>query len=141
MNVNDIKTALQFMVEGLHRNDRMWLQCKTARDIPYIKRELFRLLGQPNKMIGVNLYYNPFVITVVPLSMDLTGVAEHSVFYVAYKDNSDWHELCANSGAKHALVPYMQVPWVSLSDVYTWLVRDGHRGDRALHMMRCDGLI
>lgn len=143
MNVNDIKVALEFMV---HCNyETIYLQCKTARDIPYVKRGLFQLLGDPNKVIDNTLYYTigliRHCIRIVPLSTDITGANESTVFYVAYKDNSDWHELCASSGAKHSLVPYLMMPWVSLSDVYTWLMRDGYRGDQALHMMRCDGLI
>jgi hypothetical protein len=143
MNVKDIKTAIIFMI---HCNyDKIYLQCKTARDIPYVKRELAHMLGDPSKVIDNTFYYTigmiTFAISMVPLSKDLTGADESRVFYVAYKDDSDWNELCAEKGVKQRLVPYTVEPWVTVSDLYTWLVRDGYKGEQALHMMKCDGLI
>jgi hypothetical protein len=147
MNTNDITVALTFMVNCNY--DYVVLQCKFARDIPYIKRELIQRLGQPSKTIDNTFYYSNtpghmgYRIVIVPVHKEerIRGYANERVFYVAHKDNSDWHELCATNGVKQRLVPYEVPAWATLSDVYTWLLRDGMTGDEALHRMRCDGLI
>lgn len=145
MNIKDIETALMFMVNCNY--EHIYLQCKHARDIPLIKRALAHKLGDPSKVIDNTFYYGSghlrYIITMLPVHREdqIRGIDPTRVFYIAYKDDSDWYEYCRENGIRQRLVPYEVTDWVTVGDVYTWLVRDGMTGDVALHKMMLDGLI
>ena len=145
MNTRDIEVALMFMMSCGY--DHIYLQCAHAKDIPYIKRELAHRLGEPSKVIDNTFYYrNPLLggydtIAMIPASKETRGIDPSRVFYIAYKDDSDWYEYCREVGMRQRLVPYEVADWVTVGDVYTWLVRDGMTGDVALHKMKLDGVI
>lgn len=144
MNAKDIEIALMFMISCNYNH--IYLQCDHSRDIPYIKRELAHRLGEPSKIIDNTFYYSKpsfggYAITMIPASKETRGIDPSKVFYVAHKDDSDWHEYCIVNGIKQRLVPYEVPAWATVGDVYTWLVRDGMTGNEALHKMKVDGLI
>jgi hypothetical protein len=140
MNVNDINNALLF-ANSKPNAKYVVLQCNNARDIPYVKRALIQTLGEPRKMIDNSFYYGDLRVMIIPLSKDVQGLDSELVFYVSYKDNGDWNELCMNQGVKKKLVPYEMRPWLHEGDIYNLLIRDGIKPDEALHRMFIDGLI
>jgi hypothetical protein len=139
MNMDDIYDALRFLYDDGPKT--IGLMCKTAQDIPYVKRALIQTLGQPSKMIDNALYYDSKRLMIIPSTADESRIRGLDTYYVAWKDNSDWNELCANAGVKIRQVPYELTPWMTLTDIYNLMVADGLSGDVALHKMYIDGLI
>lgn len=101
MNMKDLKVALSFL-EPDDSPETMVLQCYKAQDIPYLRRALHELLGYPDSSKDNEYRYGNKRLLLLPLSAGedkLRGVERiggngvRKVFYISYKDGSDWERL------------------------------------------------
>ena len=116
MNVNDLINALQFL--GVTRNGLV-IQCPRVADVPYLKRTITSMLGQPSKAIGHTLYYGDRRIAFLPLTagMDATrAFPEEELFYVGWEDTrADHIRLVYEDNIDISLDQYIAVPlWKTL---------------------------
>lgn len=140
MNTNDIKVAIMF----LYCDDRpqVVMQCSGHKDVPYIKRQVISLLGQPDKIIDSMMFYREDdgaykVIKIVSCRNEssMRGFRNEDLFYVDYKDNEGWTEQLATSFWLDRILylgKYLITGSFGLVDVYNMLIRDGMTGDHAL---------
>lgn len=146
MNIDDIKTALMF----LYCDDRQQivLQCYSVKDIPYIKRELVTLLGQPDKTDYHTFYYringNYKTIHMVPILRDMRGYKNEDLFYVARTNGQDWQTLASNGfwlDQRLDIGAYLMTNAFGIIDVYNMLIRDGMTGQQALDTLANEDFI
>ncbi len=139
MNGNDIRVAIQFL-EMDESQETMALVCYDARDIPYVKRGIIQLLGQPRKQISHSLYYGNKELVVVPYHRDEIIKGYSKVFYVAHEDNKDWMRLTlATCGMSTA--PYMVTNWFDEGDLYRAMRADGMSHEEVMGVLINEGVM
>lgn len=136
MYTDDIQVALEFMAGCDY--DYIVLACRWDKDVPLLRRKVAELLGAPSRVDPDGFVYGDrkvyMMSTVHEDSLD--AYPEERVFLVNREGHNDFPSV-----GKPRMVPYLMMPWVSLIDVYNWMVRDGIDPDVVLSRMACDNLI
>lgn len=85
MNTEDIINAFMFLGEY----DNIALQCTSVKDFPYLRHDVIRLMGQPDRIRGSVLFYNRKGVHLLPVDVSHDTVCKEATFYVGYSDGYD----------------------------------------------------
>lgn len=133
MNEADLKTALSFL--DYTSKETIVLQCYTAKSIPFVKRLMKKVMGEPSSMIEYNVWrYGPKTFVIVPFYKDIHGFTG-KVFYLSYEDEHDWVALCSDQVSPNDIVPYTLTSMFDTIDVYNLLIRDDMTSQDAVNLI------
>lgn len=100
---SDLMYALEFYYSS---KDGITIQCPTWGDIPYVKRAVIAHIGEPDKMLGNDIYYRDGItkgykyIKIRPSlheSLDcMLGMRQEDLFYVGWTSEEDIIEMVRN---------------------------------------------
>ncbi|MOA10777.1 hypothetical protein D3C78_1306810 [compost metagenome] len=144
MRWEDLEVALQFL-PVVERG--MVLQVQSAMDIPYVRRELVKRLGQPTRQYGDILHFadGKMIRIASLLSADFAVYREEELFFIErLHDNDtglDGIEYGVASTKGHWTgYDYWRESGLSLADLYNLMLRDGMGGHTAMRNLRLTGL-
>lgn len=81
---DDLNIALLFFTSFLEDNRGIVIQCSRVSDIPYIKYNIRKVLGVPDRTINNTMYYERRPIKIVAISDEsvFRGMCEDTLFFV-----------------------------------------------------------
>jgi hypothetical protein len=79
-DISDITIALQFLPELEH----ITIAVERREYVPYARRKVLRMVGEPSRMVGDTLWYGRKSIRVISVrhEQDWRGIPHHQLFYV-----------------------------------------------------------
>lgn len=146
MNKSDMNVALSFYLAMSEDKDKagIVMQCARYVDRHYIKRYIIQTLGEPSSIVGDSIYYGGIPITVSSPHTDIgynpLGVCGHNTFYISMDDGEDTTDLyvyrhISNGESEVCIAKEWMYTGLSVSDMYTSLIREGKKGSCALSLM------
>jgi hypothetical protein len=129
MKWKDLDVAIDF----LDVRDQIVIQCPVHIDVPYIKRSIILRLGEPDRIVGNDLFYGKKVIRIIPVlyveESRLMAYREDCLFYVGWASGEDKQGLI-----DRGIVPDNSPRWLhiweqcgmSFADMLNALVIDGY---------------
>ncbi len=82
VSISDLRVALLFFTSSPEDSRGIVIQCDRVRDIPYIKHNIRKILGTPDRHLQNSLVYDRRPIKIVPLGDSTEGSHENILFYV-----------------------------------------------------------
>lgn len=92
MKDEDLKVAMMFF-QSRTDGRGIVLQCPRVADIPYMRHDIIRLFGQPDRILRDSIVYDRRPMRILPLSVarleDVSGCRDDQFFYIGFADGRD----------------------------------------------------
>jgi hypothetical protein len=136
LNIGDLEDAIWFLKELGQVN----IQLMSTQHAPYVRRWMYKSLGEPNKSFGNALYYDEGVVRLVyvPREQTMMGISPDTLFYVEAYDQ-DYSYTMGIEDVTRFPYDYWAQCGLGVSDVYNLLLDEVQPGE-AWAMMSYAGL-